>query len=168
MTWFLNGGHAYVTFAMMVVLPLVHWSLSSQRTVRYLAELILMYSLGVAGFKAIFGGFVMHFFFADMLAESIGWPAGNPFQTEVAFANLALGVVGALCFFRRDFWLPVIIAGTIFSVGAGITHLMDIAHSGNFAPNNAGAILYADFLIPIMRIALYAYVRPNTAQIAPA
>lgn len=33
-------------------------------------------------------------FFADSIANSIGWPAENPFQTEVAGANLGTGLLG--------------------------------------------------------------------------
>jgi NAD(P)-dependent dehydrogenase (short-subunit alcohol dehydrogenase family) len=43
--------------------------------------------LGVGG---VFG-FVGHTVYADIAAASIGWPPGNPFQTEVAVANLAIG-----------------------------------------------------------------------------
>lgn len=98
------------------------------------------------------------------LAESIGWPAGNPFQLEVAFANLAIGVLGALAFWRRDVWLPYIIAGSIFAWGAGITHVLDLMQHNNFAPNNAGPILYADFLVPVARILLYVYRQRGRTQ----
>jgi hypothetical protein len=39
--------------------------------------------------------------------------------------------------------------------GAGYVHLSDMIENGNFAGNNAGPILYADILMPILRIALY-------------
>ena len=58
--------------------------------------------MGIAGFWSIFGGFVKHTFFADEVAASIGWAAGSPFQLEVGFANLAIGVLGAATFWRRD------------------------------------------------------------------
>jgi hypothetical protein len=34
-------------------------------------------------------------------AREIGWPPGNPFQTEVAIANLAAGTLGILYFWIR-------------------------------------------------------------------
>ena len=40
-----------------------------------------------------------HTFAADEVAESIGWPTGNPFQTEVAVANLAIGTLGILSYY---------------------------------------------------------------------
>ena len=64
-----------------------------------------MYVLGVSGAIGMFN-VVMHTVFANDVAASIGWPAGNPFQTEVGFANLAIGIVGFACFWRYDFWLP--------------------------------------------------------------
>jgi hypothetical protein len=97
--------------------------------------LIFLFALSVAG-----GGisnFVAHFFLADQIAGSIGWPAGSPFQLEVAFANLALGVLGLVAVGRCDgFREATVIAVTVFGVGATIVHLMDIAATGNLAPGN--------------------------------
>ena len=53
--------------------------------------------------------------FGREVAESIGWPSGNPFQAEVGFANLAIGIVGFACFWRYDFWLPAIFAKSVFA-----------------------------------------------------
>ena len=67
------------------------------RTGRRIAEILLLWLLvinvGLGGIWAFIG----HTVFAEQVAESIGWPAGNPFQTEVAVANLAIGTLGILC-----------------------------------------------------------------------
>lgn len=157
--WFIDGGHVIVALTATLVSTIIHLSLIKERNWRLAAELLLMYSMGISGFKGIFGGFVMHFFFSDLMARSIGWPAGNPFQIEVAFFNLAVGILGALTFFRRDFWLPYIIVSTVMAWGAGIVHLTEIFAGGNLAGNNAGPILYADLLIPVLRIILYKIYR---------
>jgi hypothetical protein len=165
--WFMDGGHVSVGLAAILISTAIHLALVKERNWRLAAELLLMYSMGISGFKGIFGGFVMHYFFADEMARSIGWPAGNPFQMEVAFFNLAVGILGALTFFRRDFWLPYIIVSTVMGWGAGFVHLTDIFEQGNFAGNNAGPILYADFLFPILRIILYMIShksKPITSQ----
>jgi 4-amino-4-deoxy-L-arabinose transferase-like glycosyltransferase len=97
--------------------------------------LIYLFALGVAG--SGIAGFISHFFISDIVAESIGWPAGNPFQLEVAFANLVLGVLGLIASGRRDgFREATVIAVTIFGVGATIVHLTDIFETGNLAPGN--------------------------------
>ena len=157
--WFIDGGHVIVGLAVILISTGIDLARAKERNWRLAAELLLMYSMGVSGFKSIFGGFVMHYFFADEMARSIGWPAGNPFQMEVAFFNLAVGILGALTFFRKDFWLPYIIVSTVMGWGAGFVHLIDIFEHGNFAGNNAGPILYADFLMPILRIILYIIYR---------
>ena len=155
----MDGGHVIVGLAIIFVSTAIHLTLVKERNWRLATELLLMYSMGVSGFKGIFGGFVMHYFFADEMARSIGWTPGSPFQTEVAFFNLAVGVLGALTFFRRDFWLPFIIVSTVMGWGAGFVHLKDVVAHGNFAGNNAGPILYADILMPILRIILYTIYR---------
>lgn len=162
--WFMNGGHVIVGLAIILLSTAIHLALANERNWRLAAELLLMYSMGVAGFKGIFGGFVMHYFFADEMARSVGWPAGNPFQIEVAFFNLAVGLLGALTFFRRDFWLPFIIVSTVMGWGAGTVHLSDMIENGNFAGNNAGPILYADILMPILRMALYRMYQMKSNQ----
>lgn len=140
-----------------------------------LYEVILMTAVGILGFSG-FSGFLAHTVFADATAASIGWAAGSPFQTEVAGANLAIGVIGALGFWRRDMWLPFILARGAFGFTAGATHIADMIERGNFAPNNVG-VLPANFLVPIVLAALlWMYVReggrlsgrPLTAPDQPA
>lgn len=97
--------------------------------------LIYLFALGVAG--SGIGGFISHFFISDVIAESVGWPAGNPFQLEVAFANLAIGILGFVAADRRDgFREATVIAATVFGVGATIVHIIDILETGNLAPGN--------------------------------
>jgi hypothetical protein len=45
-----------------------------------------------------------HYFLSDPVAESIGWPTGNPFQLEVGFANLAVGILVLSLYPRSDDW----------------------------------------------------------------
>jgi hypothetical protein len=118
-----------------------------------------MYVLGVSGAVGVFN-VIPHTVFARDVAASIGWPAGNPFQMEVGFANLAIGIIGFACFWRYDFWLPALTAKSVFAWGAGLTHLLDIVESGNLASNNAGPILAWDFLLPVVMITLYVLSRP--------
>ena len=106
-------------------------------------------------------GFVGHVFFADSVATSIGWAAGSPFQQEVGFANLAIGILGITCIWLRgNYWIATVVAATIFLWGAAYGHIMDIVVHGNYAAGNAGGALYNDILVPlILIILLAAFVR---------
>jgi len=96
--------------------------------------LIYMFAFGAASGIA---GALGHFFASDAVAEAIGWPTGSPFQLEMGFANLAMGVLAAIAVTRRDgFREATVIGGTILSVGAFIVHIIDIAQHGNLAPGN--------------------------------
>ncbi len=116
-----------------------------------IVETILLYLLVVTvGLQGIFG-FTGHFFKSDDIAKKIGWPTGNPFQLEIAFANLAFGILGILCiWFRGEFWLATIIGRSVFLWGAAYVHLVDIKK--NFNIYNAGPVLYADIFLPIILI----------------
>lgn len=100
-------------------------------------EIFLLYLFGVGVAGSGIGGFFGHFFISDSVAESIGRPTGNPFQLEVGFANLAVGILGIVAMGRRDgFREATVIAVTVFGVGATIVHVRDIIETGNLAPGN--------------------------------
>ena len=163
------GWQVYM-WTVAIVLPAgIHLVSGGHRDRSHLAEIVLMYALGVSGAIGMFNA-VVHTALADEVAASIGWPAGNPFQTEVAFANLALGIVGFMCFWRYDFWLPVVIAKSVFLWGAGVTHVLDTLHTDNVAPNNSGPILVWDFGLPLALIGLFILARAarDRGSIRPA
>ena len=137
----------------IVISSLVIISRLKERTPGKVFEVISMVTFGIGGFTSIIS-FVMHFFFPDMVASSIGWPLGSPFQKEVAGANLAVGILGFLCFWRRDFWLPYVISKSAFLLIAGITHVVDLVQHQNMATGNAGVTLYMDFIWPLIYMLL--------------
>jgi 4-amino-4-deoxy-L-arabinose transferase-like glycosyltransferase len=96
--------------------------------------LIYMFAFSAAGGIAAAMG---HLFASDVVAEAIGWPEGSPFQLEMGFANLAMGVLAAIAVGRRDgFREATVIGGAILSVGAFTVHVVDIVETGNLAPGN--------------------------------
>ena len=105
------------------------------------------------------GGFFGHVFISDQVAESIGWPTGNPFQLEVGVANLAVGILGIVAMGRRDgFREATVIAATVFGVGATVVHVMDVIESGNLAPGNTIQNV-SNLLRPALLIAFLAASR---------
>ncbi len=137
----------------------VHVYLVKQpRTKGRVAEIFLQWFLVITvGVLSVFF-FISHTIFADTTAASIGWPAGNPFQSEVAVANLTIGTLGILCYWiRGNFWVATVIAFSVQWLGAAVVHIRDIVVAANYAPNNAGMTLYLDILMPMILIALLVY-----------
>jgi hypothetical protein len=111
----------------------------------------LVISVGIGSIWAFIG----HAFLSAKVAASIGWPAGNPFQLEVAFANLGIGVLGILCYwFRDNFWVATVISSSIFLLGAAYVHTINIINYSNYSPGNAGTIFYMDLIGPAILIVL--------------
>lgn len=131
------------------------------RTRARVVEVSLLYLLpcnvGLGGLWAFLG----HAFRADQVARGIGWAPGSPFQSEIAAANLAFGVLGLLCLRRRGgFWLATGLGYSVFLLGAAFVHIRDIAASGNLAAYNAGPVLYlGDIAVPLLLLALLALYR---------
>jgi hypothetical protein len=115
--------------------------------------LIYLFMLGVGG--SGLSGFFGHLFTPDAVAESIGWPTGSPFQQEMGFANLALGVLGLVAAGRRDgFREATVIAVAIVGVGATVVHMVDLLQEGNLAAGNSiqnvANLLKPAVLIPML------------------
>lgn len=148
------GLNVYITLLGIIIAVSINLSFDKKASRSRKIEIVLMHAIGISAFMSIIN-FIGHAFFADTLANSIGWPAGNPFQLEVAGANLGIGLIGYLGYWRRDFWLPYIIVRTCFMWTAGTIHIIEIVRSRNFSPGNAGPILYWDILWPILLAILY-------------
>lgn len=120
-----------------------------------LVELFLFYTLVIA--VGIMGcvSFYMHYFRGDKIAKGIGWPIGSPFQKEVAFTGLAMGITGLMCiWFDNGFWIATIVFTTVFMWGAAYGHIVEMIKKKNFEPGNAGPVLYFDIFMPLALIIL--------------
>ncbi|MGW8252113.1 MAG: DUF6790 family protein [Anaerolineales bacterium] len=155
------GFNIYLMVGVIIVLIVMRMISSSGKPEEGVITMVTMTTIGISGWFSITNGIFGHILYADRVAESIGWSAGSGFQTELAFALVGIGLVGGLGFWRWDFWLPYIIAKSIFSIGAGITHVIDIIENTNYAPNNAGPVLYWDFIFPVILIGLYILYKRN-------
>ncbi|MBI9045523.1 MAG: hypothetical protein JEZ06_13615 [Anaerolineaceae bacterium] len=122
-------------------------------------ELITIYTIGLAGWFSITSGLFGHLIYADEVAAGIGWPLDSGFQMELAFSAIGIGLVGAIGFWNRSFWLPFIIAKTVFMWGAGLTHILHQLELNNFSPSNTGIVVYWDFLLPIILIGLFLFYK---------
>jgi hypothetical protein len=124
--------------------------LSSAVVVEALFFYFLMFSIGFS----FFYNFVVHTFFGEVAARLIGWQ-DSPFQAEVGFASLGFSAVGFLACYRSfDLRLAAVIGPALFLLGAAGGHIYQIVTAGNFAPGNAGVILYTDILIPVIGFVL--------------
>lgn len=115
----------------------------------------LVFLVGVPGIVAASG----HIFAADQVAESIGWPTGNPFQFEVGIANLSYGVLGVMCsWVHGDFWTATVVGYSVFLWGAAIGHVVQMVKAKNFNPGNAGTVFWVDIFVPAgLYVLLFTY-----------
>jgi hypothetical protein len=117
----------------------------------------LVIGVGIGGIYTFRGQvFRGQVFRGDEVARRIGWQPGSPFQREVAFANLAIGVAGIGCLVLEDgFWLATIVVAWIFLFCDGLGHIHETKTHGNAAELNTGAILAWDLLFPVALVVLF-------------
>ena len=109
----------YLYIPISIIVAIVYLLIDKEpRTRRRVIGVFLLSFLVISiGISSLIG-FVGHIFFADQIAADIGWAAGSPFQREVGFANLAIGVLGITCIWLRgNYWIATVIATTIFLWG---------------------------------------------------
>lgn len=138
---------------------------STARTLEIYLIWWLVVAVGIAG---LFGA-MYHFFDGPATAREIGYTNGDGgFQTEVGFGDLALSVLAILCIWFRDrFVLATVIALSIMYLGDAYGHIHQEAIHDNHDPDNTGAVLYLDILLPLVAIGLYA-LRERALRLAPA
>lgn len=145
-----------------VLLAALHVRLSTNASDRLpKAEVFLIYlfilGVGASGLSGFFG----HVFTPDDVAESIDWAKGSPFQQEMGFANLALGILGLVAARKRDgFREATVVAVTVVGVGATIVHIIDLIDSSNLAPGNS-IQLFANLIKPALLIPLLRMSRAS-------
>jgi hypothetical protein len=119
-------------------------------TVNVVAEALfsyyLLFTIGINNLV----NFVFHVFVGDIAAEFIGW-AQSPFQAEVGFASLGVGIAGIIAFKASlPFRFATLIPPSAFSLGAAGGHIYQMIVAKNFSPGSVGLVLPSNFLIPII------------------
>lgn len=118
--------------------------ITAARVYDTLLRQFLLFGIGLAYFT----NFIFHSFFGDLAAELIGW-TDSPFQFEVGVASLGFSLVGFYALRRDNAVRFAALLGTAaFVWGAAVGHIVQIVAAGNFAPGNAGFMLYADIALP--------------------
>jgi hypothetical protein len=112
--------------------------------------------------------FVFHVFFGDIAAKFIGWE-NSPFQAEVGFASLGVGIAGVIAFKASlPFRFATLIPPSAFSWGAAGGHIYQMIAAHNFSPGNVGLVLPIDILMPFIGFAFlwltYKHPQPETAD----
>ncbi len=137
--------------ALSLIFALVQIVFFHHPVVETLLASILFFVVGLGGLFAFTG----HFFKPDEVAEKIGFPKGNPFQTEIAFTNLGYAITGIMAMWIREgFWLAIVIYVSIFYLGAAYVHLKEFKEKNNKNELNIGFPLFTDLIVPVVIITL--------------
>ena len=108
----------------------------------------------VYGLAAIYGG-AFHAYAGPMVAASIGWQS-SPFQYELGWFEIGYGFTALFSLWRGyQFRFAMTLPYSIFLLAAAAQHIYEMQHQRNYAPNNAGLILWlGDIAIPIVMLLL--------------
>jgi hypothetical protein len=144
-----------VSYVVGIVTGLIAGATHSESGVSGFAGEMLRWTFLIAVGIPLLIAFVGHTFRGEVAARRLGWPPGNPFQTELGIWDGAGGVIAIIAFWRHDgFWLAAVILHSLFWTGAGVVHVREIVRERNRRADN---ILPAvvNFLVPATLITLY-------------
>jgi hypothetical protein len=116
---------------------------------RYFSWLLLL-SVGV---ESLWGG-LFHVFFPELASAQIGWQP-SPYEFEIGISDISLGLVAILAFWRSlSFKSAIAIFSVLFDAGVLVGHFQQAFATGNFSPDNFGAMQIVTalhvILIPIL------------------
>ncbi len=154
----------FIILALMAAAIHVAASPSAQSTHRSIASTYLLYLLvfyvGLMGLLSAYA----HVFRPIQTSASIGWST-SPYEYEVGMADLTMGVLGILCIWiRGNFWLATAIANAVWFLGDAIGHTRQLLLANNHAVNNSGVFLVAEFVTPVIMLALALHCLPRKAN----
>ena len=124
----------------------------------------LLFTIGINNLV----NFVFHVFVGDTAAKFIGWE-NSPFQAEVGFASLGVGIAGVIAFKASlPFRFATLIPPAAFGWGAAAGHIYQMIVAHNFSPGNVGVVLPMGIVIPIVGFLFlwlsYKHPKPGTAE----
>lgn len=96
-----------------------------------------------------------HAFQPNIAAPSIGWKP-SPFEWELAWAELGIGIIALFSLWRGyDMRLAATLVSCTFLFGAAAQHIHEMTVMHNYAPGNAGAVLwFGDLALPLLTLFL--------------
>ncbi|MBX7159261.1 MAG: hypothetical protein K1X95_03135 [Acidimicrobiia bacterium] len=139
----------------------------NRHTKRRTVELLLIWFVAAGGVMAILGGI------GHVGPDSAGVAAGigyepSMFQWEVGWADIAIGVAGFVCIWKRDSWMTCAVVVLAISYGGdAIGHVMQYVAHANTAPNNVWAIP-SDIMQPLLVVGLLVAYRMLSRREAAA
>ena len=163
-------GNYFVTFFIIGLIAAGISVLKKPKPLRIseVAEAFLSYHLLFAiGINNLIN-FVFHVFFGDIAAKFIGLE-NSPFQAEVGFASLGVGIAGVIAFKASlPFRFATLIPPAAFGWGAAAGHIYQMIVAHNFSPGNVGVVLPMGIVIPIVGFLFlwlsYKHPKPGTAE----
>jgi hypothetical protein len=107
-----------------------HW------TARYLSWILLL----AVGLDGLWAG-IFHVFFPAIASAQIGWQQ-SPFEFEIGVADIALGAIAVISFWRSlSFQSAVAIYAIVFYGGVSIGHFVQAFQNHDYAADNFGVLL---------------------------
>lgn len=122
----------------------------------------LFYAVGLT---MVWAG-IFHAYMQDIAAPSIGWQP-SPFEYELGWFEIGFGLVAMLSLWRGvEFRLAATIPFVIFSLAAAAQHIEQIVRVHNYAPGNAGLVLwFGDIFVPLFVLVLACLAREHRREL---
>lgn len=135
------------------LLPFIIVGLTKKKTLENLLCYFLIINIGIQG---VISGLLL-IFQGKEIAHYLGW-AWSPFSTELGIASLCFGILGLLCYWRRnyDFWMATALSYGLFLLFTFVNHIhLMIASIHQVKHGHVSPMIYLDLLTPVTLLVLF-------------
>lgn len=140
----------------------VHIALLNDRTSERVGEILLLYLLvGYCGGPGIVFS-TISLVNGPLVAETLGFPAANPFQQFLGFAYLGMSLIAVLALrYRGTYLIAPAVLWAIFFGGATFVHTSDFSAQGALGHGSLLAIFMSHGLISVLILAALWVASPT-------
>ncbi len=154
----LNMVLSLLLFVVSVLFPFFQILFADKRLPLNMSELIMKHALFFNVGCLFIMGAAGQFMYAPEISACLGW-SWSPFQYELAFSELCIGILGLLSpIFNKDFWLATTISAVVWLAGSVGIHFYYLLVEGNQSILNASFVIAWNIFVALWVIACYCVV----------
>jgi len=105
---------------------------------------LFLFSVGIGGIWNFLG----YLFYPQKMQDHMGWQT-HPLPREVGLVYLSFGVLGIISYFHQSFWIPTVVAISIFFLGDAIGFIIEMVYERKWDKSMRTSQFILNIVLPL-------------------